>query len=384
MIKLGIAGKRGLHYIQAFLDMRDVKVEAFCEVDEKVLTSEADKYNIPKRYRLFEDLCGSSVDAIFIATPMQTHIPQTLMALQAGKHVLSEVTAGVTMDELFWLKEAVERTDKVYMMNENFCYRPDVILTQAMVDRGMFGEPYYAETEYLEDLKSWLLINGQRKWREYWQVGKRGAFYPTHSIGPVLRWFGNDPVDEVFCFGRSPSYTEPRFRQEDTNVTIVKLKSGKIIRMRIDCLSTRPTQVAYFGLQGTRGTLETGRGNREQKGPDRIFFHDGSVNDSRTYRWEDLWKYSDLLPEEYRNLPEGAKQFSFEQDGDYSCMGGDYFVVQDFIRAVRGEKPSPVNVYEACEWTAVGLLSELSIQNGGRGIKMPNFRGKKEELIVRV
>jgi hypothetical protein len=33
-----------------------------------------------------------------------------------------------------------------------------------------------------------------------------------------------------------------------------------------------------------------------------------------------------------------------------------------------------VDVYEACEWTAVGLLSELSVMNGGRPVEMPNFR----------
>ena len=33
-----------------------------------------------------------------------------------------------------------------------------------------------------------------------------------------------------------------------------------------------------------------------------------------------------------------------------------------------------MDVYKACEWTAVGLLSELSAMNGGRPVKMPNFR----------
>ena len=54
--------------------------------------------------------------------------------------------------------------------------------------------------------------------------------------------------------------------------------------------------------------------------------------------------------------------------------GGDFFIVEDFINAIRyGTKPA-IDVYQACEWTAVGLLSELSVTNGGRAIDIPRFR----------
>ena len=54
--------------------------------------------------------------------------------------------------------------------------------------------------------------------------------------------------------------------------------------------------------------------------------------------------------------------------------GGDFFIVSDFIHAIRtGERPA-VDVYDACEWTAVGLLSELSVTNNGRTMAVPRFR----------
>ena len=36
-IKLGIAGQRGLTYMPGILDLKDVKVTAFCELNEEVL-----------------------------------------------------------------------------------------------------------------------------------------------------------------------------------------------------------------------------------------------------------------------------------------------------------------------------------------------------------
>ena len=76
--------------------------KALCDLNEELLKSTAAKYGIR---RLIESsrTCESDIGAVVIATPMQCHVPQALSALEAGKHVMSEVTAGVTMDELWWL-----------------------------------------------------------------------------------------------------------------------------------------------------------------------------------------------------------------------------------------------------------------------------------------
>src|SRR5690554_1794875 len=109
MLKVGIAGGRGLSTIMGFKAIQDVKVEALCDLNEELLAAMSKEHNIPKTYRLFEDMLEADIDAVVIATPMQFHVPQALLALEAGKHVMSEVTAGVTMDELWWLVEWVEK-----------------------------------------------------------------------------------------------------------------------------------------------------------------------------------------------------------------------------------------------------------------------------------
>ena len=159
LIKVGIVGARGLSTVQGLNALPDVKVEALCDLNEELLVSQADKLNIPKRYRTYEDMLELDIDAIVISTPMQCHFPQVMLALEAGKHVLSEVTAGVTMDELWWLIECVEKYKKVYMMAENYCYIPEVQLISNMVEKGLFGEVYFGEGEYLHDAKHLLTYN---------------------------------------------------------------------------------------------------------------------------------------------------------------------------------------------------------------------------------
>ena len=48
--------------------------------------------------------------------------------------------------------------------------------------------------------------------------------------------------------------------------------------------------------------------------------------------------------------------------------------MEDFINAIRTGEAPIVDVYTACEWTAVGLLSEISVVNNGRTMEVPRFR----------
>ena len=165
-LKIGIAGARGLSAMTGFQSLPEVEVAALCDLNEELLDRESKKYGIKKTFRVFEDMLADDIDAVVIATPMQLHVAQAIAALQAGKHVLSEVTAGVSMEELWWLVETVEQSGKVYMMAENYCYIPQVQLIQNMVDQGLFGEVYFGEGEYLHELKDLAFYqDGRVSWR---------------------------------------------------------------------------------------------------------------------------------------------------------------------------------------------------------------------------
>ncbi len=367
MLKVGIAGVRGLSTLAGFHALADVEVAAICDLDEELLEKQKKELHIPHAYRVFDDMLESDIDAVVIATPMQCHVPQAIAALQAGKHVMSEVTAGVTMDELWWLIENVEQSGKTYMMAENYCYIPDNQLILGLVRAGVLGEVYYGEGEYLHNLRSLMTYNyglhhsGKTSWRKYWQMGKHGAYYPTHSIGPVMQWFGEDRIQSIACFG-SGQHCAPELRQEDTTVTMCQLASGKLAKVRLDAVSPRPHQMAYYTIQGTKGVVEASRVAHEEA-KIWILGMDKTVDEAR---WRPLGEFRKYLPKRYLEATEDQVHSGHG--------GGDFFIVEDFVKAIReGTRPA-IDVYQACEWTAVALLSELSITNGSRAIDMPRFR----------
>lgn len=368
MIKIGIAGVRGLSTLAGLRLMEDVRIDAMCDLNEQALANAAERLGDVKQYRVFEDMLERDIDAVIIATPMQCHVPQAIAALEAGKHVMSEVTAGVTMDELFWLTECVEKYEKIYMYAENYIFTPQVQLVKEMVRSGLFGEPYYAEGSYLHNIRDLLSPgeNGRLSWRNYWQCGTRGNFYPTHSVGPVMQWFEGDRITEISTF--SPGvWNNLGVRQDSGTTTLCRTEKGKLIQIRTDCLSPRPHNMDRYVLQGTTGAFESavyGKGRLEGDS-DRV-----SLVSNKTEKgemdWEPLMNYRDLLPDKYKNATPDQLNAGHG--------GGDFFIVEDFINAIRKNEQPELDVYKACEWTAVGLLSALSVTNGSRTIEVPRFR----------
>lgn len=362
-VKVGMVGARCRAFIEGFKAHPGAELAAFCDIDEAAASGASQEHGIAKAYRVYEDMLESDIDAVVIGTPMQYHAPMALQALQAGKHVLSEVTAAVNLDELEWLCLEVTKAGKVYMMAENYCFMPENQLVLSLVRKGYFGDVYFGEGEYIHELKGLHHVaNGRTTWREWWQMGRSGNTYPTHSLGPVMQWFGDDHIKTVSCF--SPGRrTAPEHIQEDTTLTLCQMESGKLIKLRLDMLSNRPHNMTYYSLQGTKGVYEAARGFGD--GP-KIWLQDFSDEPAGQFTWRSLWDFSDHLPQRYRD--------SKEQGAQAGHGGGDFFQVFDFVDAIEAGTRPAIDVYTAAEWTAVAFLSAESLARGGAPVPMPNYR----------
>ncbi|HEX6972631.1 MAG TPA: Gfo/Idh/MocA family oxidoreductase [Limnochordia bacterium] len=359
MIKVGIAGRRGASFMSALRTIPDVEVVAYCDIDPDTLERMAERYRIPRRYTDFAAMVDSDLDAVIVATPMPLHVPQSVAALRAGKHVLCEVPAAVSLEECWELLEAVAQSGRRYMMAENYCYLRSNVLVRELVRRGFFGEVYFGIGEYVHELKA---LNEQTPWRRVWQTGRNGNTYPTHSLGPVLQWM-DDRVVSVVCLGSGHHYRDPRgvpYENEDTTITLCQLAGGGLVQLRLDMLSNRPHNMTYYSLQGTKGCYEAARGMGDQA---KVWLADFCPDPQG---WRPLAEFEEYLPERWRNPPPEAVAAGHG--------GGDYWEIRDFIDAIREDRTPPIDVVTAVEWTAVGLCSIQSIGAGGAPVSVPDFR----------
>ncbi len=361
-IRLGIIGavKRGSSFVRALQAHPQAELVALCDIQEDKLAEAAGELEIDLTFTSDQAMLASGeIDAVIVATPMPLHVPQSVMALELGIHVLSEVPAAVSYEQCRELVRAAKRSDATYMMAENYTYmRPNVIVKE-IARQGLFGEMYFAEGAYIHELKG---LNEITTWRRKWQTGINGNTYPTHSLGPVLQWMG-ERVTAVLSVGSGHHYEDPRgdrYELEDTVETLCRLSGGGLARIRLDMLSDRPHNMTWYALQGTDGAYEAGRSKAE---PGQIWLR----SRSEEIEWEPLEDLAEeFLPEAWRNPPEEALQAGHG--------GGDYWEIHDFVDAIAGGNAPPIGIHEAMDMTLPGLASQQSIAEQGQWVAVEDTR----------
>jgi predicted dehydrogenase len=362
-LKFGVIGAagRGAGFFTAITCNPNARLEALCDLNEESLLSTAEANGVAKTFTNYEQMLDrAGLDVVIIGTPMPLHTEMAVQALQRGLHVMSEVPACVSLDEAKQLVAAVNASPAQYMMAENFTYMRPNVLVRAIAKAGLFGNTYFAEGEYLHELKE---LNEVTKWRRKWQTGINGNTYPTHSLGPVLQWMG-ERVTSVMCTGTGHHYRDPRgaqYEQEDSTTMLCRTEKGGLIQIRLDMLSNRPHNMTYYSLQGTRGCYEAPRGLGDQP---KIWLQD-RCDTSDWIPLEDLAE--EFLPDEWLRPSEEQLQAGHG--------GGDYLEVQDFVRAILDNAPPPIGIHEALDMTLPGLISQQSIAQGSVWLDVPNSRG---------
>ena len=80
------------------------------------------------------------VDAVVVAVPPVYHLPLTLDALAAGKHVLVEKPAFPTMAAYEDVRAARDRAGRVVVVGENDHYKPLAVTLRRLIAEGTIGE----------------------------------------------------------------------------------------------------------------------------------------------------------------------------------------------------------------------------------------------------
>jgi predicted dehydrogenase len=88
------------------------------------------------------------LEAVFVLTNLETHLKYTLLALEAGKHVLVEKPVGVTVDEIQQMKRAADKAGVICMPGHNYIYEESLIRSQRLIQQGKLGQIVSAYVMY--------------------------------------------------------------------------------------------------------------------------------------------------------------------------------------------------------------------------------------------
>jgi len=368
-LRVGIvgAGSRSVS-LRTALQLLNIRIHAICDVNKESADAARIEFGASEVYTHYEQMLDAArLDAVIIGTPMYLHAQQSILALDRGIHVLSEVTPAVSIDECRALVAAVKRARRAkYMLAENCNFYRNNLMVTEMVRQGLFGQIYYAESEYLHEVKS--LIE-QTPWRRTWHAGINGITYGTHCLGPVLQWMPGDRITSVSCVGSGHHHLDVKgkpYENEDSCVMLARTRAGALIKVRTDLVSDRPYSLNYQ-LQGTDGCYESSRGGPNEGSRLRL----RALSQAAAWIDVDAMLTADALakhymPELWRKAPPGIVEAGH--------CGGDFFVIQSFFHSIVENIPPLIGIHEAMDMTLPGLISQQSIVQRSSWLPVPDSR----------
>jgi 1,5-anhydro-D-fructose reductase (1,5-anhydro-D-mannitol-forming) len=125
--------------------------------------AKAKPYNVRAWTALDEALADPAVDAVYVATPVYLHAPQTIQALRAGKHVLCEKPMAMNEAEAQSMVRAAEETGKTFGVAYYRRMYPKLQRAKHLLAAGVIGQPVLAELtchgwfDENESYRNWLI-----------------------------------------------------------------------------------------------------------------------------------------------------------------------------------------------------------------------------------
>jgi predicted dehydrogenase len=90
--------------------------------------------------------CASDIDVVVIATPVTSHFPLAMEALENGKHVWIEKPITASSEEAEKIIEKAESTNKVVMVDHTYLFTGAVQKIKEIIDNDGLGDLYYYDS----------------------------------------------------------------------------------------------------------------------------------------------------------------------------------------------------------------------------------------------
>lgn len=286
-VRVGVIGcGAGIFHLEGYAEEPRADVIALAGLDTDRCQQLATRFDIPHVYGDYRELLAhADIDAVSIAVPNHLHLPITVAALEAGKHVLVEKPLARNVDEGKQMVETARRTERVLAIAFQRRSRHDVTLVKSAVEQGTLGRVYHARAFWLRrsgipGLGSWFTNKEQAGGGPLIDLG-------VHVLDLALWMMGNPRVESV----SAATYAElgPRgtgqwqggrfrlaegleYEVEDYATALLRLEGGGTLQLDVSWAAyTEHTDEFGVSLLGSHGGAQIHSKDYAQTGTLRFF-----------------------------------------------------------------------------------------------------------------
>ena len=342
-------------------------VSAVCDIRPDRLQRLSEVYRCNNTYKNFREfLKQSKTDAVAVFTPAPLHAWMAIEAMEAGKHVISAVPAGMTEEELGEILESVKKTGMKYMMAETSRFRPEIMTCVEWARAGKFGAIFYTESEYHHEGLIPLMYDDRGF--PTWRHGFPPLHYPTHCTGMVVPVTGERMV-EVQAVGWGDGHEVLQTNQYNNpfwnGTAFFKTAGGHCSRIAV-FWHVAAGGTERGGFYGDRLSYVMARPEGSPNSVVTISKDGKTVIDSDGYPQGEVKIEVYDQPKHMEKLPESMRV--------KSGHGGSHtFITHEFISAVVEDRHPEVNIWEAIAYTLPGIIGHQSALRGGEPMKIKDY-----------
>lgn len=195
---------------------------------------------------LGEALADPRVEAVYISTTNEKHLPQALAAVQAGKHVLCEKPLALTLDDAVAMVRAAEKSGLVFATNHHLRCSGSHRAVRGLITSGRIGRVLSLRLHHAVYLPPHL---------QGWRInspGAGGGVIPDITVhdADVARFLlGEDPVTVVAQMASSGLGEGV----EDSAMSVWSMPSGAMVMSHESF--THPFAGSGLEVHGTEGSI---------------------------------------------------------------------------------------------------------------------------------
>jgi predicted dehydrogenase len=270
-VGIGVIGSGGIAqsaHLPGYAAVPDLcEIVAVADIDPEARRVAAEKFNVPHLLSDYRDLLAMpEIDAVSICTPNYLHLEPTLLAFEAGKHVLCEKPIAMNAVEAKQMVDAARRSGKKLQVGYNNRFAPANQLLKRYIDGGAIGDIYYARAQALRrrGIPGWGVFIDKEKQGggplidigvhildlTLWLMGHPR---PVAASGVTYAKFGHRG-DVVGFLGQ---WDHERFTVEDFASALIRFDNGATVVLESSFVANIPEDVWNSTLLGSQGGATT-------------------------------------------------------------------------------------------------------------------------------